>query len=181
MRQAGNCRYERDGRASGRCGQVGQPGIRRSECRGMCEADGERSERAVGHPVNKMDWGGKRAKDWRGEYPMDLGEYAKGSGGAGRRKWLVGGFGRKRSRRGTGNVLPASPSSSIPPHKLCSSPSTARALWVFCRIRRTKSGQNGASWEEGWRSTVGGRGWVVDKSRPPGACEQEPAGRGIQG
>jgi len=28
----------------------------------MCGADGERPERTVGHPVDEMDWGVRRAK-----------------------------------------------------------------------------------------------------------------------
>jgi len=28
----------------------------------MCRANGERPERTVGHPADKMDWGGRRAK-----------------------------------------------------------------------------------------------------------------------
>jgi len=48
-------------------------------------------------------------------------------------------------------------------------------------IRQVKSGQNGISWEEGWPTGVCGRGLGVDKSRPPGACEEEPADMGIQG
>ena len=41
-----------------------------------------------------------------------------GSGGVGRRTELVGGFGQKKTRRGTGNVLPASHFLSEPSYNL---------------------------------------------------------------
>jgi len=116
----------------------------------------------------------------RGEGPLDPGGSAKGLGGAGRRIELVGGFGRKRTSRGTGTVLRGSAFSSRPSHKVCSSPGTPQTLCVFCRIRLTKSGQNWVSWEKGSRPQVSGRGLRVDKSRPQGTCEEEPADRGIQ-
>jgi len=86
--------------------------------------------------------GGERKVE-RGERPPDLVEYAKGSGGAGRRTELVEGF--RRKRRSGENVHSPSPSpfSSETPHKLCSSPCTPRTLCIFSLIQCTKSGQNG--------------------------------------
>jgi len=93
----------------------------------------------------------------------------------------VGGF-RRKSRSGE-NVYSHSPGpfSSKPPHKLCSCPRSSSIVSVFSRIRRMKSGPNGVSWDEGWRTVVCGRGLGVDKSQPQGAWEEEPADRGIQG
>ena len=60
--------------------------------------------------IQRTGWireGGERKGERGGRLP-DLAEYAKGSGGAGRRTELVGGFGRN-SRSGE-NVQNASPS-----------------------------------------------------------------------
>jgi len=80
----------------------------------------------VDSSIQRTRWiveGGEQKVE-RGERLPDPREYAKGSGGAGRRTLLVGGFGKKSTRRGTGNVLPASPFRPNPVHKQCSSSHT---------------------------------------------------------
>jgi len=135
--------------------------------------------------IHRTGWireGGERKVE-RGERLPDLGEYSKGSGAAGRRTELVGGC-RQNTRRGKNLHSPCpSPFRSEPPpqdlfFKYSLNP---RTLCIFYQIRGTISGQMEVSWQEGWPTGVCGRGLGGDKARPPGACEEEPADRGIQG
>ena len=105
----------------------------------------------------------------------------------GEQQTLWGGF--RRKRRSGENVPSPSPSpfsskpipSSLllpaPPEPFAYSPRSGRPN----QGRTGYHGKKGVSGEEGWWIGVCGRGLGVDKSWPQGACEAEPADRGIQG
>jgi len=99
-RQAGNCRHERHGWASGEWGSAGQSAIVASEGRGMCRGDREKPKGKVGHPGEEIDWVGRRAQGCEGRTSAGSGRIHKGFGGCRMKNRACGGFRTKEEKRG---------------------------------------------------------------------------------